>query len=170
MCRPGVTVYNLLPANYPVDESIDSRTMESLGFCIQSPIGILKQIFHEMIEELPPGWRNTWGSKMMDRTFDIVHPSRWCYMILYANHCFICSSSTTWLVSCDEMSETVDINKTRRSDKVHNSRSWDSSKDGNLHHRQFMGTWSSNAAGGNGGLLTRDIVQLMSTSRIAFGP
>ena len=26
-----------------------------------------------------PGWRNIWRGKMMDKTFGVIHPNRWCW-------------------------------------------------------------------------------------------
>jgi len=58
-------ILNLLKANCPLDESIDSGTVETLMFYLQSPLGTLRQIFREMIKELPP-----WAKEYMKRQDD----------------------------------------------------------------------------------------------------
>ena len=57
-------ILNLLQANCPLDESIDSIKMESIRFC-HSESGILKQILREIVEELPP-----WVKKYVKRQDD----------------------------------------------------------------------------------------------------
>jgi len=56
---------SLLRENCRSNESIDSVTMGSSGSAIQPPIGILKQIFGEVIVELRP-----WVKKCLKRQDD----------------------------------------------------------------------------------------------------
>jgi len=70
-------ILNLLEANCPLDESIDSRTMETLRFChLESNRDTEADISQSegggcFVEEMHEGTR--WA-------FGVVNPSRWCRM------------------------------------------------------------------------------------------
>ena len=112
-------ILNLLEANCPLDESIDSMTIESLMFhhsqsnrdtaagISQGDRGAIS--LGEEIHEEARRWMECSVFIPVDNVGYIVRTS----------HYFICSSSTT-LASCNAWTETDDNNKTERSYKVHN--------------------------------------------------
>ena len=102
-------ILNLLEANCPLDESIDSGTMESLRFRHtesnrDSETDIL------------------WGDRITTFVGEGIHEEArwWTDLALFISidddrcrwHCCFRSSPTTWLESCSELSKKIDTNKT----------------------------------------------------------